>query len=67
MMNTIDPSNYSTYPTMVHLLKARAEAHPDKVAIRFLPSGEEETLTITYRQLNENTLWKRVVRVIEFF
>ncbi|MCG8670605.1 MAG: condensation domain-containing protein, partial [Pseudomonadales bacterium] len=49
LLNAVDPTSKET---LVQLLQARAEAHPDKIAYIFLPDGEGEGIEVTYRDLD---------------
>ncbi|WP_203907337.1 non-ribosomal peptide synthetase [Rhizocola hellebori] len=40
------------FPTLVELVRWRAQAHPDRMAYRFLPDGERETARFTYAEID---------------
>jgi acyl-CoA synthetase (AMP-forming)/AMP-acid ligase II/alkylation response protein AidB-like acyl-CoA dehydrogenase/acyl carrier protein len=48
-MMPIDPSSV---PTLTELLRKRASAHPDALALRFFERGEQEARKITYGELD---------------
>jgi acyl-CoA synthetase (AMP-forming)/AMP-acid ligase II len=45
----------STFPTLVHLLRARAVQQPNRRALTFLPNGEREGLAHTYGELDRQS------------
>ena len=49
LLNAVDPTSKET---LVQLLQARAEAHPEKVAYIFLPEGEGDGIEVSYQELD---------------
>ena len=49
LLNAVDPTSKET---LVQLLQARAEAHPDKTAYIFLPEGEGAGIEVSYKELD---------------
>ena len=49
LLNAVDPTSKET---LVQLLQARAEAHPDKIAYIFLPEGEGQGIEVSYKDLD---------------
>ncbi|MCG8317534.1 MAG: amino acid adenylation domain-containing protein [Pseudomonadales bacterium] len=49
LLNAVNPTSKDT---LVQLLQARAQAHPDKIAYIFLPDGEEQGIEVSYRDLD---------------
>ena len=54
-------------PTLVEILRARAERQPDRLSHRFLEEGEEETARLTYAELDRRAraIAHRLRRVAE--
>src|ERR1700761_7159610 len=47
----------ATAQNLVDLLRFRARLTPDRTAYRFLSTGEEETATMTYGELERRAQW----------
>ncbi|WP_062054967.1 hybrid non-ribosomal peptide synthetase/type I polyketide synthase, partial [Aquimarina longa] len=57
-MSLINPSNSEGMPskeTLIEVFKSHLNQSPDKVLYRFLPNGEEESDSRTYKELYENS------------